>query len=408
MSRFQTPRTLRQIKNRSHAPAWLLLAGLLLALAACGPVTTPTAVAGNPLAGTEWELVSLGGDPLLEDTYISIEFDEDRVGGFAGCNHYGGGPDSGGYSVSDRSIEIGQLAITLMECLDPKGVMDQEAAYLNALANATTYRLEADTLTLQNADGATILSFQRVESSTMDPAGLIGTTWRLVSLDGQPPAEGSTVTLTWHNEHRAAGSAGCRGFVSGYEAEGDELTFTSTAMMGDTCAGEALQRQEGEYTTILGWANRFRLDRDRLELYTVRGEVLTYETLPAEAQPAVEGPTWRLLAFLEASSATDLPQPIPLPVGILPGSEITVTFDDGQVSGIAGCNQYGGNYSLKGASLATSDLFHTEMACAEPEGVMEQETRYLQALRQATTGHVYGTQLWLETADGSSLVFTAE
>ena len=397
--------------------------GLLLAvaLAACGPASTPTPgepaaappVAGNPLAGIEWRLVSLRGDPLLEGTYISIEFDEDRLGGYAGCNHYGGGPDSGGYAISSSgesggTIEIPMLAITQMECLEPEGVMDQEAAYTQALASATSYRLEGDTLALQGIDDETVLTFEWVESSAMDPAALLGTAWRLVSLDGQPPLEGSTLTLAWHNEHRAGGNAGCRAFVAGYEAQGDELSIVSMAMMGADCTTEALQQQESDYTTILGWANRFHLDGDRLELYTVRGEVLTYEALPAEGQPAMEGPTWKLLALVESRSAAGLPQPVLLPSEALPGSEITAAFAGGEVSGIAGCNQYGGSYSLNGAELAVSDLFQTEMACLEPEGIMEQEARYLEALRQATAARVYGRQLWLETAEGLSLVFTTQ
>lgn len=399
--------------------AGLVLVGLLLAaaLVACGPAATPTPpggsptapAAGNPLAGSEWQLVSLHGDPPLEGTYISIEFQDDRLGGFAGCNHYGGGPDSGGYTVSpDGAFEIPMLAMTAMACLGPEGVMEQEAAYVEALTGATLYRLEGDTLALQNADGETILVFERVEGSALDPAELIGSAWQLVSLDGQPPLPGSTLTLAFHDEHRAGGYAGCRGFVSGYEGQGDKLSVFSTAMMGGECATDALQQQEGEYTTILGWANRFRLDGERLELRTARGEVLTYEALPPEAQPAAEGPTWTLLAFVERNPATDLPAPIPLPVGVLPGSETTATFVDGQVSGIAGCNQYGGSYSLEGAALAVADLFQTEMACLEPEGVMEQEGRYLETLRQATTAQVYGTQLWLETGDGRALVFAAD
>jgi heat shock protein HslJ len=39
---------------------------------------------------------------------------------------------------------------------------------------------------------------------------------------------------------------------------------------------------------------------------------------------------------------------------------------------------------------------------------MEQEARYLEALRQATAARVYGRQLWLETAEGLSLVFTTQ
>ena len=405
--------------NRFRTSYGLALAGLLLAVAlvACGPAATPTEplttaippAAGNPLAGSEWQLVSLHGDPLLEDTYISLTFEEDRLGGFAGCNHYGGGPDSGSYNVTpDGSLEIPLLAITQMLCVEPDGVMEQEDAFVKTLTGAIAYHLEDDILSLQNAEGETVLVFERVEEQAMDPADLIGTAWRLASLDEQPLLEASTQTLAFHDEHRAGGYAGCRAFVASYEAEGDELTIFLMAMMGAVCDDDGLQQQEGEYTTVLGWANRFSLEGDRLELRTSRGETLVYEALPAEAQPDLEGPTWSLLAFLEPGRTADPTAPMPLPREPLPGSRITITFADGQVSGTAGCNQYGGSYSLNGAALAIGDLFQTEMACMDPVGVMEQEQHYLDSLRAAIAAHVYGSQLWVEVDGGSSLVFVAE
>jgi heat shock protein HslJ len=405
--------------NRFRTSHGLALAGLLLAatIVACGPAATPTEpmttaippAAGNPLAGSEWQLVSLYGEPLLEDTYISLRFEEDRLGGFAGCNHYGGGPDSGSYNVTpDGSLEAPLLAITQMLCVEPDGVMEQEDAFVKTLTGASAYHLEDDILSLQNAEGETVLVFERVEEQAMDPTDLIGTAWRLASLDEQPLLEASTLTLAFHDEHRAGGYAGCRAFVASYKAQGDELTIFSMAMMGAICDDDGLQQQEGEYTTVLGWANRFSLERDRLELRTSRGETLVYEALPAEAQPDLEGPTWSLLAFVEPGRTADPAAPTPLLSEPLPGTQITITFADGQVSGTAGCNQYGGSYSLNGAVLPISNLFQTEMACIDPVGVMEQEQNYLDTLRAAIAAHIYGSQLWVEVDGGSSLVFVAE
>lgn len=408
-------RSLRRARAPRRAPAHgLALLLVAVALIACGPAPTPVPpaatpnppAAGNPLASTEWQLVSLHGEPLLEGTHISLEFEEDRLGGFAGCNHYGGGPDSGGYDVTpEGGFEIPMLAITEMACLEPEGVMEQEQAYVQALTGATVYRLEDDTLSLQNAGGETVLVFRRVPTHAMDPADLIGTAWRLVSLDGQPPQQGDRLTLAFHDEGRAGGYAGCRAFVAGYQAEGDEMDVFSTAMMDALCPEVDGGQQAAEYTTVLGWANRFLLEGERLELRTSRGEVLTYEALPPAAQPDLEGPTWSLLGFVQPNPAEGLPAPMPLPTETLPGTEITIAFAQGQVTGTASCNQYGGSYRLEGSALAIADLFQTEIACLEPVGVMDQEQRYLQALRQATAAHVYGSQLWIETAGGEALAF---
>lgn len=61
----------------------------------------------------------------------------------------------------------------------------------------------------------------------------------------------------------------------------------------------------------------------------------------------------------------------------------TIQFIDGQVSGSTGCNQYGGGYQIEGDEIILKDLYSTEMACMEPEGIMEQEQAYLELLRAA-------------------------
>ena len=55
--------------------------------------------------------------------------------------------------------------------------------------------------------------------------------------------------------------------------------------------------------------------------------------------------------------------------------------------------------------LAIRILARTAMARLDPRGIMAQEQRYLDTLRQATTARVYGMRLWLETPDGRALVF---
>jgi heat shock protein HslJ len=65
---------------------------------------------------------------------------------------------------------------------------------------------------------------------------------------------------------------------------------------------------------------------------------------------------------------------------VLPGTTITLEFSDDQISGSAGCNHYGGSYRAGEDSLTVSDLFWTEMGCLEPEGILDQENAYLNAL----------------------------
>ena len=63
------------------------------------------------------------------------------------------------------------------------------------------------------------------------------------------------------------------------------------------------------------------------------------------------------------------------------GTIVSLQFKDGQISGNAGCNHYGGSYKISGQTISFSDIYATEMFCSDPQGVMDQEQAYLAALK---------------------------
>lgn len=87
------------------------------------------------------------------------------------------------------------------------------------------------------------------------------------------------------------------------------------------------------------------------------------------------------------------------------GSVTTIKFEGGQVSGLGGCNQYGGEYKISGGRLSFSALYMTEMACESPEGVMDQESAYLQFLGEARSFEIVDGQLQISRSDGEALTF---
>jgi heat shock protein HslJ len=89
----------------------------------------------------------------------------------------------------------------------------------------------------------------------------------------------------------------------------------------------------------------------------------------------------------------------------LPGTQITATFEDGQVGGSSGCNTYGGSYRVKGETISVTEIIMTEMACIDPEGVMEQEQTYLEYLSGATTFRLDHGQLQMTRPDRETLTF---
>lgn len=113
------------------------------------------------LDSAEWVLTSLNGESLIEDTEITLNFKIEFLGGFMGCNGYGGGPDSGKYTATDDgTLTIPhEIAVTVQLCSEPKGIMEQEAAYIEALRSAAAYRVVDDRLEIANAAGETTLVF---------------------------------------------------------------------------------------------------------------------------------------------------------------------------------------------------------------------------------------------------------
>jgi heat shock protein HslJ len=89
-------------------------------------------------------------------------------------------------------------------------------------------------------------------------------------------------------------------------------------------------------------------------------------------------------------------------VGILAGSELTLAFAaDGKLAGAAGCNNYTASFTTSGERIEIGQAAATRKVCSQPEGIMEQEDRFLNALASAATWRLDGDRLELRTAAGA-------
>lgn len=89
---------------------------------------------------------------------------------------------------------------------------------------------------------------------------------------------------------------------------------------------------------------------------------------------------------------------------IPPGANVTINFQDGQASGIAACNHYGGEYTYTlSGDFTIGQMMTTLMACLD-NGMMELESAYLQVLGGVSSAKVDGAQLIL-MGDQGQLVF---
>jgi heat shock protein HslJ len=126
-----------------------MLGVFTLALAGCGLMP-----AADPLDGTSWVLISYDKNQPIEGTSLTAKFSDGQVGGSSGCNSYGGS-----YEVSGDKLTIGEVAWTLMACLD-EGVMAQEQRFMELLTDAQTFTLSGDRLEITASDGRSMLVFE--------------------------------------------------------------------------------------------------------------------------------------------------------------------------------------------------------------------------------------------------------
>jgi len=111
---------------------------------------------------------------------------------------------------------------------------------------------------------------------------------------------------------------------------------------------------------------------------------------PAPSLNPLEG-DWTLFAYRKTSP--------------IEGTTITARFENGEVHGSGGCNSYFGAYVLDGAQLTIEGLGWTEMACMNPEGVMEQEQTVLGYLSDAESFEVDTGRLIIHVGGQETLTF---
>lgn len=224
------------------------------------------------------------------------------------------------------------------------------------------------------------------EDETAPESNLSGSRWNLVSMAGETPVEGSTITLDFLNGD-LGGNASCNSYSAPYTLEGETLTVgqaTSTMM-----ACEGVMDQEARYLELLSSAESLSAGEDELVIRTPEGDLM-FE--PA-ADTALEGTTWTLSGLVENESVTSMAG----------DEEITAIFEDGQLSGFAGCNSYSAEYSVEGEVLNLGEVVSTLVAC-EDEARNEREQAFLGALQNAAAYQIERENLTLLDASGNPLL----
>jgi heat shock protein HslJ len=213
----------------------------------------------------------------------------------------------------------------------------------------------------------------RVPKEAAVLGSLENTTWLLTTLPGQslPAAQARNALTVRFEAGRVHGFSGCNQFMGSYTLDGQRLVLGGVGGTMMACPEPAMS-VESRFLKSFSGALNVAVAGNTLTLTPVSGgEALQFERAPP---PRLEGVLWEVTGYNNGRQAVVSPKS---------GTQLTVTFQDGKISGSSGCNRFHGEFKVDGSALKVGPLATTRMACEDE--LMTQERQFLQALEGATT-----------------------
>ncbi len=368
-----------------------LCAGLLMLAACSSPGSTQGG--GGDVTGMVWNLTQLKDQELLPGSNITALFTTDgKVGGSSGCNRY-----SGSYTSSGNSLEItSPLASTMMAC--SQELMDQESAYLTALAEVKTFSVTGEQLTLSDANNKSILVFK---AQSQD---LSGTSWTVIAYNNGKQAvtsvlAGSNITANFGSDGTLSGNSGCNNYNGPYTVTGSQVKIGPLASTRMACNDPAgVMEQESQFLAAMQTAATYKIEATTLELRTAEGALAVQAALAepvtaTQAAPAstdsIQGINWQWVSVANKTTGETTTVPDP--------ENYTIVFyPAGTLKGKADCNNFSGTYNQENGFVIT--LGASTMAYC---GDASLDQQYLSLLGSVVAGGPDGSGgLALENAGG--------
>jgi heat shock protein HslJ len=221
---------------------------------------------------------------------------------------------------------------------------------------------------------------------------LYKTYWVLTSLNGNNPLPGTTITARFEPDKSVEGSGGCNGYSAVFLTDGDSLSIVGEIISTRMSCEEPVNEQESLYFQALKDAASFKINNEELTLLNSKGDVLT--VYQAQSQ-SLDGTSWNVKSYNNGTGAV---------TSLIIDTEMTANFGkDGFLTGSSGCNTYSAAYTSENGKITIEPPAATLKFCTEPEGVMEQEGKYLAALETAATYEIKGDSMGIQAADGSTV-----
>jgi heat shock protein HslJ len=229
-------------------------------------------------------------------------------------------------------------------------------------------------------------------SGQPDATTLESTSWRLVSVPGQTPAAIAALErapTARFEAGRVTGFGGCNRLIGSYTLEQNRLTIGGVAGTMMACPEPAMSIERALHAALNGRLS-YTITGERLSLTADSGAVLLFDKEPALT---LEGATWEVTGYNNGRQAVVSP---------MTGTQLSVAFEKGTVSGQAGCNTFRAPYTVEGSRITVGPAATTRKMCGE--AVMTQEREFLKALASAATWSIDAGLLHLHRADGERVL----
>jgi heat shock protein HslJ len=225
---------------------------------------------------------------------------------------------------------------------------------------------------------------------------LDGTQWKLISLNGSPPVNGSYISL-YFNNGGMWGSAGINIYGVQYSIQSPDVIILGMGSITEMGGPEYLVQQEELYAQSIFKASHFSIDNPYLNIFDAdRVKTLVFERLTEyPVNPAdLIGTKWWLVNINKEP--------------VIEGLSITLNFGSDEGTGQSGCFVYslyydaglfyhpGDNIRWGNSSKRTGEL---------PEDQEDQASSYLGKIAVAAYFNLIDDKLEIFTARGDTLVF---
>ena len=334
-----------------------------------------------------------GPQPVIENSNISLSFDmaNMQLNGMGSCNNYSADFVLDG---ANNDMIISNIISTEMACGEPANIMEQEQSYFAMLEQIRFFTFHKATLNML-VGGDAGLNFVANQNSADEPE---------IENQLNDLASLQSAKTKWDSHSKqyytiqSQRSCECQDEVSAQM----EISILDNSVLSafDMVSGEVISKEiqqglstvdslfasienaitnsvsiEVTYNEEYGYPETAKID---LEQLAVDGGLhITLSNLEMKnSLLALDDVTWTLAYF----DSIDGQQPVIQNTNI----SLSIDMETMQLNGLSGCNTYRADFVMDDAShdLRISNIISTEMACDDPENIMQQSQNYLATLQQ--------------------------